>query len=205
MVPVSWQMGALERLARPMFCDDQVQGEVGLGAGLFQGAVHFDDLRHVRRQEGGRAADQFEDMCMNLAGTHKDTPGKRAALVILYAAERSFKRNTFRWRAGLRGRNRNNAHCPHSRDRSATVPGSLPCRESPCSQHFNSAVRVSGQGGKRARENQKKPPRPGTFLFDFSRRYLLACRYYGVTRARRWPVLRWHLREYPILDSRSMK
>ena len=45
MVPVSWQIGALSRLARPMFWRDQVEGEVGLGAGLFEGAVRLDDLR----------------------------------------------------------------------------------------------------------------------------------------------------------------
>src|SRR5262249_61782591 len=48
----------------------QCQGEVGVGARLFQGAVRLDDLRDVRRQVGGGAADQLKDLGMELGTAH---------------------------------------------------------------------------------------------------------------------------------------
>ena len=73
MVPVSWQMGALSALGQGDVLGDEGEGEVGLAAGRFEGAVRLDHLAHVRRQEGGRAADQFEEVGVEAAQRSSET------------------------------------------------------------------------------------------------------------------------------------
>src|SRR5262249_42672599 len=62
--------GGGEALGQPDVLRDKRQREVGLRAGLFEGAVCLDDLGDVRRQEGGRAADQFQNVGVEAGGGH---------------------------------------------------------------------------------------------------------------------------------------
>src|SRR5262249_3627094 len=62
--------GGAEPFGQADVLGDQRQGEVGLGAGLLQGAVGVDDGGHVRRQVGGRAAGEVEHLGLGPGGGH---------------------------------------------------------------------------------------------------------------------------------------